>query len=594
MLRSALIAFTFAFPFAASAQTATPARPAVARDGSVAPDPRSALASVARRAPASTVAVGTAVASAADPRAAAAGAEMLRMGGTAADAAGAIAIALTVVEPQSSGLGGGGFFVIHDAKTGRIVTLDGRESGPAAARADRFLRPDGKPMDFGEAHLGGRSVGVPGTVALIAAAHARFGKLPWAALFQPAIRLAREGFLVTPRLHAILVYGREIVAASSNARLFLGPDGAPLPVGARVRNPALAATLAQIAAGGPDAFYHGAIAEGIARAVSNAPRGAVPFTPADLAAYRVVERTPICGQYRGYRVCGIGPPSSGGVALIQILGQLERFDLKRLGRGSVVAWHLLAESERLAYADREAWLADPGFTAVPTDGLIDPVYIAARSALIDADRAMPIVPAGTPPGAPRPPAASDNEVAGTSDIAVADAAGNVVSYTTTIESIFGSGQVTGGFFLNNELTDFDFQPVRAGAPAPNRLEPGKRPRSSMAPTLIYAPDGSLYAAVGAAGGATIIAQVAKTVIALIDWGLPIEDAIAEPVLYANGARLAYERGSRLEALAPGLAAMGHQTVAADLPGKTNAVVRTRGGWRGAGDVRGDGLAVATR
>lgn len=546
------------------------------------------------RVPASTAAQAPGVVSAADPRAADAGAQMLRQGGNAADAAVAVAIALTVVEPQSSGLGGGGFFTIHDARTGHMVAIDGRETGPAAALPTRFLKPDGTPMDHGAAVWGGGSVGVPGTVALAARVHARFGKLPWAALFAPAIQLARGGWTLSPRFARLLEARGDMVAASANARIFLGADGSPLPVGTRVTNPALANSLEAVARGGPDAFYKGPIAEQIARAVSSAPRGASPMTMAELAGYRVVERNPVCGAYRGWRVCSMGPESSGGVALIQILGQLERFDMKRLGKDNPIAWHLIADSQRLAYADREVWIGDPGFVPVPTDGLLDPAYIAERSRLIRIDRALGPVQPGMPPGAPTPPAGSDSEVPGTSHIVTADRMGNAVSWTSTIESIFGSGQVAGGFFLNNELTDFDFVPTRGGRPAPNALAPGKRPRSSMAPTLIYAPDGRLWGAVGAAGGATIIAQVAKTVIGMIDWGLSPEDAIALPVLYANGPRVALEKGTRLDGMVAALKAMGHQVVSADLPTKTGALVRVGREWRAAADNRTEGQAVGVQ
>lgn len=568
--------------------------PALAQPTAPAAEAARLFEATAYRAPQSTVAVGTAVASAADPRAAEAGAEMLRGGGSAADAAAAIAIALTVVEPQSSGLGGGGFAMLHDARTGRDTGFDGRETAPAAALPTRFLGPDGKPMDFGEAVWGGRSVGVPGTVALAAALHTRAGKLPWAALFGPAIKLARDGWVLTPRFAKILAARRAMVAGSAVAPMLIDEHGKPYPVGTRVKNTALALTLEAVAREGPEAFYYGKVADQIVRAVSQAPRGAVPFTTADLANYRVVERAPVCGVYRGWRLCGMAPPSSGGIAVLQILRQLERFDLAKLGRDNPLAWHLLAESERLAFADREAWTGDPGFVAVPTDGMLDPAYISSRSATIRIDRAMAHVAAGSPPGAPAAPAPSDNEVPGTSHILAADPAGNVVSWTSTIESIFGSGQVASGFFLNNELTDFDFQPMRGGRPSPNALAPGKRPRSSMAPFLVYAPNGRFVGGVGAAGGATIIAQVAKTLVAMIDWHEAIEDAITEPNLYANGDRLAIERGSRLEGMAATLKALGHNVVPADLPSKAGGVMRTGDNWRASADARTEGQAVSAR
>ena len=583
ILRSALALFFAASAFPALGQTSAPSA-----------ETARLFEPTTYRTPESTVALGNAVASAADPRAAEAGAEMLRGGGSAADAAAAMAIALTVVEPQSSGLGGGGFAMLHDARTGRDTGFDGRETAPVAAVPTRFLGPDGKAMDFGEAVWGGRSVGVPGTVALAAALHARAGKLPWAALFGPAIRLARDGWVLTPRFAKILAARRAMVSESAVAPMLIDEHGRPYGADTRVRNTALALTLEAVARGGPEAFYYGKVADQIVRAVAQAPRGAVPFTTADLATYRVVERAPVCGMYRGWRLCGMAPPSSGGIAVLQILGQLERFDLAKLGRDNPLAWHLLAESERLAFADRETWTGDPGFVPVPTDGLLDTAYIAGRAKLIRIDRAMAHAPAGQPPGAPLAPLASNSEVPGTSHIVAADTAGNVVSWTSTIESIFGSGQVAGGFFLNNELTDFDFQPTRGGKPSPNALAPGKRPRSSMAPFLVYAPNGRFVGGVGAAGGATIIAQVAKTLIAAIDWHEPIEDAIAEPNLYANGDRLAIERGSRLEGMAATLKALGHNVVSADLPSKAGGVMRAGEGWRAAADARTEGQAVAAR
>lgn len=543
---------------------------------------------------ADTAAEGRGVVSAADPRAAEAGLEMLRRGGSATDAALAMAFALTVVEPQSSGLGGGAFYVAHDARTGRIETIDGREVAPAAARPDRFLGADGKPLPQRQAVESGRSVGVPGLVALAAKAHSANGRLPWATLFEPAIRLARDGWTLSPRFVRTLGVRARMVGNTPAAALFYGPDGKPLPIGTHVRAPRLAQTFEAIAAGGSEAFYAGPLANEIAHAVSADPRGGGGMTAADLAAYRPVARQPVCGGYRGWRVCGMGPPATGAVAVIQILGQLQRFDLAKLGRDNPLAWHLIAESMRLALADREAWMGDPAFAPVPTDGLVDPAYIAARSALIRTDRAMPSVSAGLPPGAPPPPFAGSSGGGGTSAMVAADRDGNVVTLTSTIESIFGSGLMAGGFFLNNELTDFDFIPERGGRPSPNRVEAGKRPRSSMAPILLYSPDGRLKAALGAAGGTTIIAQVAKTAIAIIDWKLPPEVAIAEPVIFAGPGRFAYERGTRLDGMVAAWAALGHEPQPADLPLKANAIVRNGTKWRAAGDYRSEGEARAIR
>ncbi|MCA3255353.1 MAG: gamma-glutamyltransferase family protein, partial [Alphaproteobacteria bacterium] len=426
-----------------------------------------------------TVAEGKAVASAADPRAAEAGAEMLRRGGSAADAAAAMLIALTVVEPQSSGIGGGGFLVYHDAKTGRIVTLDGREVAPSAANPRHFFGPDGKPLPFREAVPGGKSVGVPGNIRLVAEMHRRWGRLPWAALFEPSIRLARDGFAASERLNTFTGSRKaDLQRSPAASATFLTPAGEPLPEGATVRMPELAWTLERIARLGPDGFYKGPVAKRISTTVSGAPKNPSPLTEADLAAYRVAERPAVCSTYRSYRICGMGPPSSGGIGLAQMLGQLERFDMAKLGPDNVLSWHLFAESQKLAYADRAMWLADPAFAPVPTKGLTDPAYIAARSATIRMEAAAKGVVAGTPPGAPERPRAIDREVPSTSHFVASDAQGDVASLTSTIEGPFGSSLMAGGFMLNNELTDLDLDPVTAdGRVSFNRVEPGKRPRS---------------------------------------------------------------------------------------------------------------------
>ena len=548
---------------------------------------------IARRDPASTAAEGASVVSAADPRAAAAGAEMLAKGGSAADAALAVAIALTVAEPQSSGLGGGGFLVFHDAKTGRTYTLDGREKAPAAAGPDRFLKPDGTPMGFANAVPGGYSVGVPGTVALLAEAHKRWGKLPWAALFQPAIRLADEGIVVSERLNRFSGSFQSMLAASqAAARIFLDAEGKPWPIGHVLKQPELAATLRTLAADGPDAFYKGPIGAEISKAVANAFRNPAALTAADLAAYRVGDRPPLCRPYRQWKICAMGPPSSGGIAVLQILMQLQRFDMAKLGPDSVTAQHLFAESQRLAYADREAFGADADFVPVPVEGLLEPAYIRARSALIRPDAAMADVKAGRPRGMKTANLAPLADIPSTSHIVSADAAGNIVTYTSTIEGPFGSGLVAAGFLLNNELTDFDMMPVRDGQPAPNRVQPGKRPRSSMSPVIVYDAKGKPVAAFGAAGGATIIAQVAKALIGRLDWGLPVEQAIALPQLIADKSGVRYEAGTSLAATAPGLTALGHRNVrAATLPLKGNGLVLSPNGWRAAADPRSEGQAI---
>jgi gamma-glutamyltranspeptidase/glutathione hydrolase len=535
--------------------------------------------------------------SAADPRAAAAGVEMLRQGGTAADAAFATLLALNVVEPQSSGIGGGGF-LIYDDGDGSPQTYDGRETAPMAAKGDWFL-VDGKPMPFDQAQPGGKSVGVPGNIRLMADAHREHGKLPWKALFQPAIRLARDGFKVTERLNSALSRGDDTGSSiagltAAGRALYFGADGKPLPVGATVRNPAMADFLTRLAELGPDYFYAGPNAEAIAATVSNAPHNPAPMTVGDIAAYDAKERPPVCGDYRGYRICGMGPPSSGATTVFAILKQLERFDLGALGPNNPVSWHLFAESMRLAYADRDKYLGDSDFVQVPVAGLIDPVYLASRSALIALDSSIASASAGTPAGAPAPCAATTPE-RGTSHFVAVDRWGNVASETSTIESAFGSGLIVNGYFLNNELTDFSFVPEMNGCPVANRVEGGKRPRSSMSPAIVYGPDGKVRLAVGAAGGATIIAQVAKAIVGVIDWNLSAQQALALPTLFAPGGDTVYlERGTYLEAMAPRLRELGHAKVTLIPLGtfKANAIEWRDGRWQGAADPRSEGAAVS--
>ncbi len=530
-----------------------------------------------------------AVVSAANPLASEAGLSILKQGGSAADAAIATMLALTVVEPQSSGIGGGGFIVYQPAN-GPVGSIDGREKAPGVASPKQFLDENGKPMPFMQAATGGRSVGVPGNVALAAEAHKKWGKLPWAKLFEPAIKLA-EGFTISPTMARFIAFGQDSLkqAGPEGRALYYDKDGAPLKAGTTFRNDKLAAALRLIAAKGADGFYKGPIAQAIVKTVSTAEANPTAMTLADLAAYKAEVRAPVCGSYRQYKICGMGPPSSGGTGVLAMLKQLERFDMKGLGKDNPVAWHLFAESQRLAIADREKWIGDPGFVEVPTKGLADPAYLAARSSLIDAGgrigKAEPGMPAGAPVARVN---AADNEVAGTTNFAVADSMGNITTWTSTVEKTFGSGLVAEGFVLNNELTDFNFAPEDQGKLTANHVQPGKRPRSAMSPTIVYDASGKAILAIGAAGGVTIIAQVSKAIIGVLDWGLPVEEAIALPQLIAIGDRFAVEKGTMLEAMIPAFAAMGHKPVATALPLKLNGVQRVAGGWRGGADARGEG------
>nr|WP_093333406.1 gamma-glutamyltransferase [Sphingomonas rubra] len=527
--------------------------------------------------------------SAADPRAAAAGAEMLRAGGSATDAAIATMLVLGVVEPQSSGLGGGSFWVRHDARG--TTTIDARETAPAAAGPRWFYGDDGKPLSHRQAVPGGRSVGVPGAIRGMATAHRSGGRLPWARLFAPAIRLATGGFEASPRLvNSVARYGGHLMAEAR--AIYAGPGGRSLATGDRVTNPAQAALLRQLAARGPDSFYVGPTAATVVATVNGAARNPSRMTAGDLASYDAKVRPPVCGTYRTYKVCGMGPPSSGGIAVLMILKQLERFDMAGLGKDSATAWHLFAESSRLAYADRNLYVADPDYVRVPVQGLLDPQYLASRSALISPTATMASVSAGTPPGAPPRVPAPVSEVAGTTDLVAVDRQGNVVEVTTTVEGPFGSGLVADGIVLNNQLTDFDTVPVKDGLLVANRVEGGKRPRSSMAPTIVYDAAGRVRIALGAAGGSTIIAQVAKALIAVLDWKMSAQDAIGLGLVYAPGLSATAEAGTQAEAMVPALRALGERIEVAPMGLKANAIERVGGRWVGAADPRSEGVSVS--
>ncbi|MDA7787635.1 gamma-glutamyltransferase [Sphingomonadaceae bacterium] len=551
--------------------------------------------SIAESAPRTSSAVesSTGLVSAADPRAAQAGAMILRKGGSATDAAIATMIALTVVEPQSSGIGGGGFFVRGDA-AGNVSTIDGREKAPAAAGPDWFLDENGERLGYRDVVLTGLSIGVPGNLRLAEEAHRAHGKLEWAELFQPAIQLAREGFVVTPRFNGYLARFKARAGSDGAAMaLYFDEAGEPFAVNTKIRNPALAATLERIASEGPDAFYDGAEGAALAGQIASVTPRAEKMAPSDLSSYAAKPRDAVCGTYRGYRVCGMGPPSSGATTVLAMLGQLERFDLSAIGPDNATFWHLFAESQRLAYADRERYLGDSDFVAVPTTWLTDPAYLASRGAMISETSRLANVEAGIAPDMALAPPDGDEPVEnGTSHFVVVDAAGNAVSYTSTIEGPFGSGQIFGGFYLNNELTDFSFTPEDGGRPVANRVEGGKRPRSSMSPTLVYAPDGTLFMAVGAAGGSTIPVQTTKNIIAVIDFGLSLDDALALPVMFSPGDRMTLEEGTFLAQFTAQLEALGHTVGERGLPLKANALICKDGSCTGAADPRSEGAAVS--
>ncbi|MCW5731592.1 MAG: gamma-glutamyltransferase [Alphaproteobacteria bacterium] len=535
---------------------------------------------------------------AANPLAVDAGLAILRRGGSAVDAAIATQMVLNLVEPQSSGIGGGAFLLHWSAGERRLVSYDGREVAPAAARPDRFIDPKEWTIDFRALQLGGRPVGVPGLLRMLEMAHARHGKLPWRELFQPAIELAERGFAVSPRLHALIAADPALHRFAPARAYFYEPDGSPRAVGSRLANPALADTLRRIADGGADAFYAGEIAADIVRAVREAPLSPGDMTQEDLATYRAVEREPLCAPYRGYRVCGMGPPSSGGLAVLQILGILERHELAGLRVDSAEFLHLYREASALAFADRNLYVADPGFVSVPVRGLLAPAYLDARAGAIRPDRAMPRPAAGTPPlrdGGPGPrfrhAAGFSPELPSTSHLSIVDGDGNVLAMTTTIEAAFGSRQLVRGFLLNNQLTDFSVRPEQDGRSVANRVEPGKRPRSSMAPTIVFDAEGRPVIAVGSPGGAMIINYVAKALIAMIDWRLDPQAAVALPNFGSLGNELLLERGSALEAAAPALAAMGHRVLLRDETSGLQAIRLWPDRLEGGADPRREGRAA---
>ena len=530
----------------------------------------------------------------ANPLASEAAAEILAAGGSAADAAIAALLVLGLVEPQSSGLGGGAFWLQFDAGSGALHAYDGRESAPAAATPDWFLGRDGAPRDFHEAVISGRSVGVPGQVALLWLAHQRHGRLPWAALFQPAIALAEAGFAVSPRLAALLA-GDDVVPANPDAaRFFLDPQGRPPAAGEWLVNPGYAEVLRRLAAAGPAAFYQGEVARAVVTA-ANLGEATPTLTLADLAAYQARERQVVCLAYRAYEVCGHGPPTSGGVSVLQILGVLGNFALSGPAQAPADL-HLLAEASRLAFADRNAYLADPDFVPQPVAELLDPAYLRRRAALVRTDASLGVAQ----PGLPRKQGLLDDGLGGpsTTHLVVLDRWGDAVSITASIESAFGSGRLVtlpglaGGFLLNNELTDFSFRPAdEAGLPVANRVEPGKRPRSSMAPMLVLDGEGRVAFALGSPGGSRIIGFVAQALVALIDWGLDPAEAVALPHVLNRNGRTELEADRGLEEVAAALGALGHTLHEAEMASGLAIIAVTPAGIAGAADPRREGTAV---
>ena len=550
---------------------------------SPAPPAGTARARDQQQAPAVRAGVG-----AANPLAVEAGLEVLKAGGSAADAAVAVQAVLGLVEPQSSGVGGGAFLVYYDAKSGKVTAFDGRETAPAGATSDMFMGADGKPLSYADAVTSGRSTGAPGAIAMLGLVHEQFGRLQWRDLFGTATHAAEQGFTVPKRLARFAGSDFPQARLPDAKALFGRPDGTPVQAGDELRNPAYAATLRTIASGGSRVLLEGPIAEKIVARAHAEPRPGT-LKNEDLAAYRPHEVEPLCRPYRVYVVC-VPPPPSSGVSLLQMLGILEHTDIASRGPTDPQAWYLFAEASRLMFADRDRYVADPAFVRVPVQGLLDPAYVASRAALIG-DKAGPAPAAGEPPGlAARLGADATNEAAGTSHFVVVDREGNVASMTTTVESLFGSGRAVDGFFLNNQLTDFSFRPTENGQPVANAVAPGKRPRSSMSPSIVLDRDGRFVAAVGSPGGSAILNYNAKTLVGLLAWGLTMQQAIDLPNLFARGQDYYGEVAKFSPDVLAGLASRGIEvkTGRGEESGLHGVIVRTGGTLEGGADPRREG------
>lgn len=528
---------------------------------------------------------------AANPLAVEAGARVLREGGTAADAMVAVQAVLGLVEPQSSGLGGGAFLVWYDANSGEVTTLDGRETAPLDATPTLFQTPDGETMGFFDAVVGGRSVGTPGTPALMQAAHDKWGQSDWASLFAEAIDLAEGGFTVSPRLANLVAGDADRLGRFRSTQDYFFPGGTAIAAGDTLVNTDYANTLRLMAAEGAEAFYTGPIASDIVATVRTAAGNSGVLSQADLALYEVKERAPVCVPYRAHEVCGMGPPSSGALTIGQILGMLDGYDLASLGPDSADAWRLIGDASRLAFADRGLYMADSDYVPMPTKGLVAPDYLQDRGQLLSGDDALPEVSAGSPEWDHAFDLAPDEslELPSTSHISIVDSYGNALSMTTTIENGFGSRLFVRGFLLNNELTDFSFRTHRDGRPIANRLEPGKRPRSSMAPTIVMT-DGAPSLVIGSPGGSRIIGYVAQAIISHVDWGMDVQQAVSMPHLVNRFGTYDLEDGTTASDLEEALVGFGYEVNLRGLNSGLHAIAIGET-LSGGADPRREGIAL---
>ena len=529
----------------------------------------------------------------ANPYATKAGFTMLEKGGSAVDAAIAAQLVLTLVEPQSSGIGGGNFMLYWHENNKQLTSFDGRETAPQAATSALFLDNKGKALSWVDAVIGGKSVGVPGILASLKMAHEQHGKLPWSELFAPAILLAEEGFIVSNRLEKLL--GSNFAAGIHKLpeiKAYFFPEGQKVQAGDTLKNPKLAKSLRSIAKDGISVFYQGWLAKSIVNKVQTSIISPGLLSLADMASYKAIERPTVCGAYHQYKLCGMGPPSSGGITVIQILAQLESFNMKKYQANALSAIHLLAQSSRLAFADRNKYIADTDFVSVPVAGLLEADYLASRAQLINLKTDMGKAEAGLPKNAQ--PQANDDAIErpSTSHLVIIDAEGNAISMTSSIENGFGSALMVEGFILNNQLTDFSLSPKRDGQWVANRVQPGKRPRSSMAPMMVFNKDGSLKVVLGSPGGSRIINYVAQTLIGILDWKLNVQEAINLPKMTNRNYVTTLEEGTDIVKLRPLLEKKGHTVAIKSLNSGLQAIEVTKKGYIGGADPRREGLVLA--
>jgi len=539
---------------------------------------------------------------AANPHATRAGYEIIRAGGSAIDAAIGVQAVLSLVEPQSSGIGGGAFMLYFDApeaegQDGTIVAYEGRETAPMAATPDMFLDENGNPLPFAESAFGGLAVGVPGVMRMLELAHRKHGRLPWAELFGPAIELAEHGFEISPRLYFLLDQFKRFATSDAFRAHYYDADGEPHPTGYRLVNLDYAATLRLIAEEGADAMYTGALAHAIVHEVRENSLRPGRLALEDLEQYAARETEPLCSPYREWRVCGPQLPSSGGITIQQILGVLAHFDLAALRDEPSAVLHLYAEAARLAFADRARYLGDPDFVDVPVEALLDPAYLESRAALIDPERAMRNVEAGAPPAAAawRYAPSAPQRMVSTSHFTIVDPWGDAVTMTTSVQSTFGSTLMVGGFLLNNQLTDFSYEPERFGRPVANRVEPGKRPLSSMSPTLVLDRDGRLHVAIGSPGGTRIINYVSQALLNVLDFGMNVQDAISAPHIVAQTGPIELEQNTPITEHTAALEALGHRVVPRTLNSGLHGIVIEYDGdarrFAGGADPRREGIVL---